>query len=112
VGALTKDGSPDAVQVSIRDRGPGLSADERELIFEPFYRSDAHAETSTAARPKAPGSGLGLAICRGLVEAHGGRIWVECDNEAGASFHFTLPSPGDGARPRLLGDEPLPRGES
>lgn len=77
----------DAVFVSIEDRGPGIVETEREHIFDKFYR----VLGKTHARVETRGSGLGLAICRGLVEAHGGRIWVEARETGGASFRFTLP---------------------
>lgn len=73
-----------SVRVEVRDRGPGVPAALRERIFEKFVRAAAperHAE----------GSGLGLAICKGLVEAHGGQIWVEARPGGGATFSFTLP---------------------
>jgi two-component system sensor histidine kinase KdpD len=92
----TPDGSPidvsvqigeDAVVVSVADRGPGIAPAEQEHIFDKFYR--VLEKTQPSAEPR--GSGLGLAICRGLVEAHGGRIWVEAREGGGAIFRFTLP---------------------
>lgn len=76
-----------AVVVEVADRGPGIPPGEEEAVFEKFYR---------AGRPASPGSGsgLGLTICRGIVAAHGGRIWVERRTGGGASFHFTLPLEG------------------
>ncbi len=53
--------------IRVRDQGPGIPAAEVERIFSKFYRIGQHLQ----------GTGLGLAICRGLVEAHGGRISVE-----------------------------------
>jgi two-component system sensor histidine kinase KdpD len=70
--------------ISVADRGPGIPAGERERIFDKFYR------VLTSQRDTR-GSGLGLAVCRGLVEAHGGRIWVESREGGGALFRFTLP---------------------
>jgi signal transduction histidine kinase len=64
----------------------GLRVDEYERIFEPFYRGDG----ANAARVR--GTGLGLAICKGIVEAHGGRIWVESEPGVGSTFYFTLPT--------------------
>jgi len=68
------------------DHGVGLRADEHERIFEPFYRGDG----TSVGRPR--GTGLGLSICRGIVEAHGGRIWVESEAGKGSTFYFTLPT--------------------
>jgi two-component system sensor histidine kinase KdpD len=74
------------VQVCVADRGPGISPDEQEHIFDKFYRM--LNQTSTSHRRR---SGLGLSICRGLVEAHAGKIWVEQRAGGGACFCFTLP---------------------
>jgi signal transduction histidine kinase len=71
--------------VSIRDRGPGIAAEDLDRIFERFYRVDQ-------ARGRAHGgAGLGLAIVRRLVELHGGRVWAESVEGQGATFTFTLP---------------------
>jgi two-component system sensor histidine kinase KdpD len=77
----------DAVEVEVRDRGPGLPAGEEELVFEKFYR------LKRGDQPR--GAGLGLAICRGIVEAHGGRIVALNRPEGGAIFRFTLPRGGE-----------------
>nr|BBH95205.1 hypothetical protein KTA_34040 [Thermogemmatispora argillosa] len=73
----------------ILDRGYRLPEGERERIFKTFYSVDPQ------------GNGLSLAICRGIIEAHGGRIWIESAPEGGASFAFTLPvcscGPGPGS---------------
>jgi two-component system sensor histidine kinase KdpD len=76
-----------AVVVSIADRGPGIPLAEQEHIFDKFYRVLGKAPMSAEKR----GSGLGLAICRGLVEAHGGRIWIEGREGGGALLRFTIP---------------------
>ena len=73
----------DNVQVRIADRGPGIPVDERERVFDAFYRGDS--------APERPGSGLGLAIARAIVIAHGGRIWVEGAPAGGAVVVFELP---------------------
>ncbi len=67
------------VTISVADTGPGVSQETLERLFQPFYTT------------KANGMGVGLSICRTIVEAHGGRIWVENNPRAGATFHFTLP---------------------
>ena len=73
-------------QVSISDTGIGISSEEREKIFDEFYR------TGGAVDSKEQGTGLGLSICRGIVQAHGGRIWVESQQGKGSKFIFTLPN--------------------
>lgn len=72
------------VTVRVVDNGPGLAAEEHERIFERFYRVDS------GRTRQAGGSGLGLPICRQIVEAHGGRLWVESVPGRGATFLFTL----------------------
>jgi two-component system, OmpR family, sensor histidine kinase KdpD len=71
------------VQVRVADEGPGVPPEERERVFEPFYRRDDGRRT---------GSGLGLAIARAIVTAHGGRIWIEGTPLGGAAVVFELPS--------------------
>ncbi len=71
------------LQVRISDHGNGIPEDDIDRVFEKFYRG---------ASPGASGTGLGLSICRGLVEAHGGRIWMERRPEAGTVATFTLPA--------------------
>ena len=71
------------VEVEVADSGEGIAAGEGERVFEAFYRGDA-------ARGE-EGAGLGLAISRAIVEAHGGRIWLE-DGSPGTRVHFTLKS--------------------
>jgi two-component system sensor histidine kinase KdpD len=70
------------VTIEIADRGPGLPPGEEDKVFEKFHR----AEPTTAR-----GAGLGLAICRGIVQAHGGRIWAQNLPGSGVAFLFTLP---------------------
>ena len=73
----------DRVAVRVSDRGPGIAEDERERIFEAFYRG--------ASTPDSPGTGLGLAIANAIVTAHGGRIFVEDGTGGGACFVFEIP---------------------
>ncbi len=70
------------IEIEVADRGPGVAIEEAERIFEKFYR--VHER-------EGGGVGLGLTICRGIVRAHGGRIWAEERLGGGASFRFTLP---------------------
>lgn len=87
------------IEISVADRGPGIPETDRERVFDKFYRV---METQTRAS-RTTGSGLGLAVSKGLVEAHGGHIWVEKREGGGAIFRFTLPlsetegTRGDGA---------------
>ncbi|MEO8477537.1 MAG: ATP-binding protein [Actinomycetota bacterium] len=78
----------DAVQMRVSDRGPGIPPEERERVFEAFYRGDRS--------PEMPGSGLGLAIVKAIVTAHGGRIWVEGAPGGGTAVVFQIPV-GEGA---------------
>lgn len=71
------------VVVSVEDQGPGVVLDEREKLFEKFYRG----KQLTTVR----GLGLGLAICHKIIHAHGGNIWVENLEKKGAAFRFSLP---------------------
>jgi signal transduction histidine kinase len=88
------DGAPVAVRlerrglmihVSVKDQGIGIAPEHAERVFERFYRVEGTLSRQTG------GSGLGLSICRGLVEAHGGRIWVESQPTKGSTFCFTIP---------------------
>ncbi|MEW5738535.1 MAG: sensor histidine kinase KdpD [Myxococcota bacterium] len=76
---------PDVIELEVADRGPGFDPADAERLFEKFYRG-AHLGTS--------GAGLGLAVCRGIVEAHGGRITAQLREGGGARFVITLPVVG------------------
>jgi signal transduction histidine kinase len=73
-------------QVTVKDTGIGIADQDRDKVFEEFYR------TAGASKMKEPGTGLGLSICRGIVQAHGGRIWAESQLGRGSKFIFTLPN--------------------
>lgn len=91
-GRITIDGrqETDMLRVSVSDTGPGIPPTERARVFDRFYRIDPSRAMATG------GTGLGLSIVRGLVEAHGGRVWVEDAPGGGARFTFTLPVGGAG----------------
>jgi signal transduction histidine kinase/CheY-like chemotaxis protein len=74
------------IVVSVTDTGPGLPAEQLPHIFSRFWQAE---------RSDRRGIGLGLAIAKGLVEAHGGEIWVESEPGEGCRFHFTLPVTAD-----------------
>ncbi|ATB29784.1 PAS domain S-box protein [Melittangium boletus] len=72
----------DMMCFSVSDTGPGISGEELPHLFEPFWQ---------ARKGHKQGAGLGLAIARGLVDAHGGRLWAESEPGLGSTFYFTLP---------------------
>lgn len=77
------------IEIAIADTGPGIGPDVSERLFQPFFTT------------KTQGMGVGLSISRTIVEAHGGRIWVETNDRGGATFRFTLRA----VRPEDLGDD-------
>ena len=81
---LSAPAGDDQVIVEVADRGVGIPSGEESRIFDKFYRGKTTQEG---------GVGLGLTICRGIVEAHGGRIWAENRSGGGAIFRFTIPLP-------------------
>ncbi len=89
----------EGVEVSVADNGPGIRAEDQELIFEKFRQV---GDTMTA---KPSGTGLGLPISRRIVEHFGGRLWVESTPGEGATFRFTLPYAGP-AEPAAVAGNP------
>jgi two-component system sensor histidine kinase KdpD len=91
------------VLVEVIDSGPGVAAADRGHVFNKFFRAGA-------TRSTAPGTGLGLAICRGIVEAHGGHIWVQPGpGGRGACFSFAVPAaPPPAPRPATGGEQGTP----
>jgi signal transduction histidine kinase len=73
------------IVIGVADRGPGIDEMERARLFDKFFRGRRH-------RFDTKGTGMGLAIAKGIVEAHGERIWVESEPGQGAAFYFTLPA--------------------
>ena len=71
--------------VKIKDTGIGIKKEEQEKLFKPFVQVD-----STYTR-KFEGSGLGLSICKGIINSHGGKIWIESESGKGSTFQFTIP---------------------
>jgi PAS domain S-box-containing protein len=69
-----------SILVALRDSGPGIDPEHLDRIFKPFYTT------------KTSGIGMGLSICRSIIDAHGGRLWVEANRPRGAIFQFTLPA--------------------
>jgi len=82
VTARAEDGR---IVISISDQGIGISAEDQLALFSPFHRLEE------SMRQGIKGIGLGLLVCRRLVEAHGGRVWVESEPGRGSTFYFTLP---------------------
>lgn len=84
----------ECVVVEVADRGPGVATGAEEAVFRKFYRAAPAGGAKIAGwtdQTASAGAGLGLAICRGVVTAHGGRIWLEHRRGGGASFRFTIP---------------------
>jgi signal transduction histidine kinase len=76
---ITEQEDKETVKVSFRDRGPGLTSENLEKIFEPFYTT------------KTAGMGLGLAISRSIIASLGGRVWAMPNLDQGATLAFALP---------------------
>jgi two-component system sensor histidine kinase KdpD len=98
---ISADRVPGAIRFAVRDEGPGLPVSVLPHLFEKFYRGDRSGRVA--------GTGFGLAICKGFVEAHGGRIWVDRGDGPGSTFRFDLPLGREegGTEPRTPGQEPV-----
>ncbi|HWP34518.1 MAG TPA: GAF domain-containing protein, partial [Thermodesulfobacteriota bacterium] len=79
--AVPFDGQP-GVRLSVRDDGPGIPREHLHRVFDPFFTT----------KPVGVGTGLGLSICFGIVQEHGGRIWIESEPGAGATVVIELPA--------------------
>ncbi len=73
---------------TVEDNGIGIKPEKADKLFQKFYQID------TGPTRKHAGTGLGLVICRGIIEAHGGKIWVDNTCKTGAAIKFTLPVRG------------------
>jgi signal transduction histidine kinase len=71
-----------SVRISVRDDGPGIARVDMDRVFERRWRKDS---------VKRKGAGLGLFISKGIIDAHGGKLWVDSEQGKGATFSFTLP---------------------
>ena len=77
------------IQLTIQDEGPGIPPELRERVFDKFFRATRNGDASVM---RSPGTGMGLSIAKGIVEAHGGQIWVEDGTDTtGTKFVVTLP---------------------
>lgn len=88
--------NPGTVEITIEDEGPGIPVELRERVFDKFFRATRDGELG---RAKTSGSGMGLAIARGIVEAHGGRIWIEdLNGNKGTKVIVALPTGHEDSR--------------
>lgn len=78
-------GPQQVVHCYVRDTGIGMSEDDLKQLFVPYFRTAQAKDTGQ------PGTGLGMTITKGLIEQHGGQVWVESELEVGSTFHFTVP---------------------
>jgi len=82
INSQKKDGE---VLFSVKDNGTGMTLEKQKNLFQKFYQAD------TSVKRKHGGTGLGLSICKGIVEALGGKIWLESEEGKGTNFYFTTP---------------------
>ncbi len=108
------DGNPLEIQIAVHDTGVGIDPEYHELIFEKFFRTgDPRLHSTGETKFMGAGPGLGLTIARGVIEGHGGKIWVESpgfdpENFPGSTFYITLPvrPPKEARRVRPLEEHP------
>jgi signal transduction histidine kinase len=81
---VQKDGISNLLFV-VEDNGEGICSEDLNKIFDKFYKGNSRQYR------KYGGSGLGLTICKGIIEEHGGRIWVDSNQKNGSTFKFTIP---------------------
>ncbi len=100
-GSVTISAQPDGdgVRISVRDTGIGIPVEALQRIFTPFEQADGSITREFG------GTGLGLSITKGLVEQHGGRIWVESEVGQGSVFHILLPRRGGSLVPQADREE-------
>jgi PAS domain S-box-containing protein len=94
---------PDYLEISFQDEGIGMTPEQQEHLFRPFYRADA---SHTAIG----GTGLGLAITKLIIDQHGGEIWMESEPDVGTAVYFTLPISNE--KRLKAGDGPAQQGQS
>jgi signal transduction histidine kinase len=96
-GSITVGAKPRGNEVlfSVTDTGSGIPAKDLAHVFDRFWQG---------RKGSSLGAGLGLAIVKGVVEAHGGKIWVESAKGVGATFFFTIPTASIESRPAVLAD--------
>ena len=99
IGVIARPSGDGSLQVQVSNQGPPVPEQDLDRIFDKFYR--------ITAADRVTGTGLGLSICKGIVEAHGGRIWAE-NLPVGFAFNFTLPMTWDGTPPPSLPPEAGP----
>ncbi|MBC8239468.1 MAG: ATP-binding protein, partial [Alphaproteobacteria bacterium] len=86
--AIAARATRNGLEISVSNNGPGIRADDREVIFEKFRQVEDDVRNT---RTIGSGTGLGLAICREIIEFFGGRIWVDSEPGDGATFTFRVP---------------------
>ena len=107
-GSVTVDGRtlPGFIEVTVADTGIGIAPENQTLIFQKYSQSEPSLHSSGRTKFKGGGPGLGLPITRGIIEAHGGTIWVEspgCDEVTcpGATFHVLIPIRTEALDPKI-----------